>query len=384
MTITKVTNPANSGTDTFAYTTTGAGLSGFTLDTNGADATNSNTKVFTIAPADLGAKTVDEGTTAGWTLTGLTCSEGTTNLATGVASFTVDAGDAITCTYTNTHEGHGDPSRRSPTRPTGHRHLRLHDDRRRPLGLHARHQRRRRDQLQHQGLHHRPRGPRRQDRRRGHHGRLDPDRPDLSEGTTNLATGVASFTVDAGDAITCTYTNTHEATVTITKVTDPANSGTDTFAYTTTGAGLSGFTLDTNGADATNSNTKVFTIAPADLGAQTVDEGTTAGWTLTGLTCSEGTTNLATGVASLPSMPVSDHLHLHEHPRGPVTITKVTNPANSGTDTFAYTTTGAGLSGFTLDTNGADATNSNTKVFTIAPADPAPRPSTRAPRPVGP
>src|SRR5262249_50760876 len=41
-------------------------------------------------------------------------------------------------------------------------------------------------------------------------------------------------------------------------------------------------------------------------------------------------------------------------PTGKITIIKVTNPANSGSDVFNFT---GDLGSFTLDTNGADATN---------------------------
>ena len=89
----------------FAFTTTGSGLSGFSLDDDG-NATLSNTQTFSnLAP---GSYSVDEGTVAGWSLTNLVCVDpdsGTTvNLGTGVASIDLDAGENITCTYTNTKD----------------------------------------------------------------------------------------------------------------------------------------------------------------------------------------------------------------------------------------------------------------------------------------
>jgi hypothetical protein len=105
VTITKDAVP-NDAQD-FAFSTSGDGpapWSAFSLDDD-ADGTLLNSRTFTFPAAQHGAKTVTEGAVAGWDLTGLTCSEGSTNLGTRTASFTVDPGDAITCTFTNTKRG---------------------------------------------------------------------------------------------------------------------------------------------------------------------------------------------------------------------------------------------------------------------------------------
>jgi plastocyanin len=52
-----------------------------------------------------------------------------------------------------------------------------------------------------------------------------------SEGTTNLTTGVASFTVDPGDTITCTYTNTKRGKVEVVKTVSGAAPGGMTFTF---------------------------------------------------------------------------------------------------------------------------------------------------------
>ncbi len=107
VTVRKVTVPANSGSDSFSYTTTGgAPLASFSLDTNPGTATPSE-KFFGSVPP--GSYTVDEGSTTGWNPYDLTCTKNgspfsggdTTNTSTGVASFHVDFGDHIICTYTN-------------------------------------------------------------------------------------------------------------------------------------------------------------------------------------------------------------------------------------------------------------------------------------------
>ena len=95
--VTKVTVPSGSS-QSFGYTTTG-GLSPSTFNL-----TDGQTQDY----ADLqpGTYTVTEGSTTGWTLTGLTCnnSGGTPSLGTATASFSVTAGSNTTCTFTNTEQ----------------------------------------------------------------------------------------------------------------------------------------------------------------------------------------------------------------------------------------------------------------------------------------
>jgi len=95
----------NSAQD-FAFTATGTGLSAFSLDDD-ADGTLSNIRTFTgLAP---GSYSVTETALAGWNLTGLTCvdpdSGSTVNLGTRAATIDLDAGETVTCTYTNTQQG---------------------------------------------------------------------------------------------------------------------------------------------------------------------------------------------------------------------------------------------------------------------------------------
>jgi hypothetical protein len=79
-------------------------------------------------------------------------------------------------------------------------------------------------------------------------------------------------TVALGGQVTCTiYNDDQPGTIIVKKITDPANSG--SFTFTTTGSGYNGFTLPGGGQ---NSQT-----LPA--GIYTVNEGTQAGWILTGI-----------------------------------------------------------------------------------------------------
>ena len=99
-----INKTAVGGDATFAYTGTGAGVSAnFNIITSGG----SGSQTFTnIAP---GAKTVTESAPpAGWNFTSLTCSDpgdnGTTTAGQG-ATIDLDAGETVTCTYTNSKEG---------------------------------------------------------------------------------------------------------------------------------------------------------------------------------------------------------------------------------------------------------------------------------------
>ncbi len=102
----KITKVSTGGTGTFNFSTTGTGLSNFQIDTSpegGPDKIFSN-----ILP---GTYSVTEGTLpTGWDFTSLSCAETgtentTTNQDTKTASITLDAGETITCTYTNTKRG---------------------------------------------------------------------------------------------------------------------------------------------------------------------------------------------------------------------------------------------------------------------------------------
>ena len=92
----------------FAFTTSGTGLSSFSLDDD-ANATLSNTKVFSGLSA--GTYTVQETAQAGFDLTGnVSCSDPTSNssinLGTRVATINLSASENVTCTFTNTKKGH--------------------------------------------------------------------------------------------------------------------------------------------------------------------------------------------------------------------------------------------------------------------------------------
>lgn len=86
----------------FAFTTTGSGLSGFSLDDD-SDATLPNSRTFTLT---MGSYGVTETAVAGWSLSNLVCTDPdngtTTNLGTRTATLDLDGGETVSCTFTNT------------------------------------------------------------------------------------------------------------------------------------------------------------------------------------------------------------------------------------------------------------------------------------------
>jgi hypothetical protein len=98
----------------------------------------------------------------------------------------------------------------------------------------------------------------------------------------NASARTATFAIEAGESVTCTYTNTKRGTLTIAKETDPAVDPQD-FAYTTTGDGLSAFSLDTEAGEATLPASRSFVLVPR---AYSVTETLpVAGWDFTRVAC---------------------------------------------------------------------------------------------------
>ncbi len=87
----KVTDPA-ADPQSFAFTTSGTGYTGFSL----TDAATPNDQEL-----DAGTYSVAETAVAGWTQTSATCTGGE-----NPANITLEAGQTVTCTFTNTKKGH--------------------------------------------------------------------------------------------------------------------------------------------------------------------------------------------------------------------------------------------------------------------------------------
>jgi hypothetical protein len=100
-------------------------------------------------------------------------------------------------------------------------------------------------------------------------------------------TGPTTINVQPEDDIVCTFTNQIKSGLTIIKNTVPDDE--QDFAFTTSGTGLSNFSLDDD-ADNTLSNTKSFTgLTPG--GSRTVTETAVSGFDLTNIACTGATSS---------------------------------------------------------------------------------------------
>src|SRR5215469_17211955 len=104
----KHTNPSGS-LQSFAYTTTGTGYTGFSLTDGGSNTDGGTPPAGGLTP---GTYTISENAVSGWVLTSRTCSLTTTGSGTSTfpasgttqpASITLGAGDTVTCVYNNSH-----------------------------------------------------------------------------------------------------------------------------------------------------------------------------------------------------------------------------------------------------------------------------------------
>lgn len=94
--LTIVKNAEPNGAQDFSFTTTGVGLSNFSLDDD-ADGALSNTQVFSNLAAGMYA--VSETAVIGWTQTSATCDNGSP-----IDAISLEAGGNITCTFVNTRD----------------------------------------------------------------------------------------------------------------------------------------------------------------------------------------------------------------------------------------------------------------------------------------
>ena len=112
LTIQKVTVPAVDPQD-FNFDMTGTGVpADLTLDTDPTSMFVGSNITYPMQPDDLGEYSIVESAVAGWTLTDLECtgnsdSDALRSLVDRVVDIGVDAGELITCTFTNTKDGFG-------------------------------------------------------------------------------------------------------------------------------------------------------------------------------------------------------------------------------------------------------------------------------------
>lgn len=132
------------------------------------------------------------------------------------------------------------------------------------------------------------------------------------------------------------------------------------FAYTTSGAGLSSFSLDDDGETTILSNTKTFTgLVNDNTITRTVTETAVTGWTLTGIACT-GATQSTVQIGTDGDFDTGDNSVSVVLKNGENVSCTFTNTASAsldieketvgGTATFNYTTSGTGLAAFSRNT----------------------------------
>jgi hypothetical protein len=277
----------------FAFAGSITGCTSFTLDddagVSNADDTNLNQKVCGVVP---GTYNVDETVPSGWVKTSATCSDGSP-----ITAIDLGAGENITCTFTNTKQAKlrivkatspdADPTEFvfTPTNWNSDATFMRHDNQ---AGFES--------------------------------AFLDPGATDYTTVETvpggwtltnrncvrTVGGAVKTFSspangitvhVTAGEDITCTFTNTKNGQITIVK--DAVPNALQDFVFAGDITGCASFTLDDDdavtGADNTNSNQKVCSVAP---GTFYVDETVPGGWAKTSATCSDGSPITAIAVSA--------------------------------------------------------------------------------------
>ena len=266
------------GNGTFNFT----GAQSFSILTSGGTGSNS-TAFAAVAP---GTYNVTETVPAGWSLTGLTCSNGSTvTLGTATANVAVAADEAVTCTFTNTllppNQGQGriiivknTIGGNGTFNFTGAQSFSILTSGGTGSNTTA-------------------------------YASVAPGTYAVTEtvpagwnltgltcsngSTVTLGTATANVAVAAAETVTCTFTNTRQGAIIIVKNTI---GGDGIFGFT----GAQSFSISTNGG--TGSDTTTFaSVVP---GAYNVTETVQAGWSQTGLTCSNGgTVNGSTATATV-------------------------------------------------------------------------------------
>jgi hypothetical protein len=322
------------GNGTFAFT----GAQSFSILTTGG--TGSNTTGFaSVAP---GTYIVTETVPAGWMLTALTCSNGSTvSLGTATANVEVAANEPVTCTFTDTLQpippGQGSITIVKNTVGgdgtfsfTGAQSFSILTTGGAGSDTTA-------------------------------FAAVTPGTYNVTEAvpagwnltglacsnasTVNVGNATANVSVAANEAVTCTFTDTRQGSITIVKNTVGGN---ETFAFT----GAQAFSILTTGG--TGSNTTAFaSVVP---GVYNVTETVPVGWNLTALTCSNGSTvNVGTATANVAvNAGAAVICTFTNTQQGSITIVKNTVGGNG---TFSFT----GARAFSILTTGG--TGSNTTAF---------------------
>lgn len=111
---------------------------------------------------------------------------------------------------------------------------------------------------------------------------------DDTNSTGDIQTGIATYRIEAGETITCTFTNVKRGHIIVDKVTDPAGD-LQSFNFTATGSGYTNFSL----ADLSTPNDQE--LVPGTYG---ISESVPTGWDLTSATCDDGSDPSSIGLSA--------------------------------------------------------------------------------------
>lgn len=163
-----------------------------------------------------------------------------------------------------------------------------------------------------------------------------------STGASVSITGNNPWTVNITNNadITCTITNTRINNATLTIVKNAIPNDPQDFSFTTTGTGLSNFSLDDD-SDPTLSNTITFNNLAS--GTYSVTEVVPSGWTQTSATCTDGSPVNAINLSAGENVTCT----FTNTKKGHIVVDKVTNPTGDS-QSFDFTVTGTGYSTFSL------------------------------------
>jgi hypothetical protein len=346
LTIVKQTDPASDPQDFHFDLAVPGGSSVPTdldLDTDGSDDTLDSEETFTLPASDLGGYTITEAETPGWGLTNLVCDgdeDHTVNLDTRTATVDVNAGEDVTCTFTNTKGASLTVIKQTvPASDTQDFSFDLTGDAVPPeLVL---------DTDTASGTPSQQTFPISADELGDY--TVAEDELGGWDLTNLVCTGAgddsswsaddrtATLSIDADETVVCTFTNTKHASLKVVKVTIPSPDTQD-FAFDLTGDAVPAeLVLDTDPASVGTPSEQTFPISADELGDYTVTEGTLDGWDLTNLVCTGDADFARDGATANLDIDAGEDVicTFTNTKRGSITVKKVTEPANA-TEKFTF------------------------------------------------
>jgi uncharacterized repeat protein (TIGR01451 family) len=313
----KVTNPSPDTTDSFT----------FTGDAAGSIKDGGTITVPNVAP---GTYSSTEAAAAGFDLTNISCDDANSatassgNTGTRTATFKVDPGETVTCTFTNTKRGSIVVKKVTSPSPDATDSFTFTGD---AAGS-----------IKDGGTITVPNlVPGTYSSTEAAAAGFDltniscDDANSATASSGNTGTRTATFKLDPGETVTCTFTNTKKGSITVVKHTQ---GGDNTFAFTGSGTGVdSSFSIGT----VAGTGNKAFTGLSA--GSYSVSEGALpAGWSFTSLDCGGANGVTVSGKTATINLAAGQNVTCtYTNTKGStITVKKLTDPSGDPT-TFGFT-----------------------------------------------